>query len=115
MTGEQTASEELGKACSSARPQSSPLSDLGHYLLGTADMEAWVWKGAGAGFGGSCEPKAQDRDRKEYRAGGRGKEKYTLTPQDGAFEFIALEVEKQHGNSISKGPTGVRVTKGLEV
>lgn len=108
MTGEQTAGEEQGKARSSARPQSSPPSDLGHYLLGTVSAD---YGSAEGGWAGAVSPRTGGR--KGHRAGGRGKEKYTLSPQDGAFEFIALDVEKQRGSSISKGPAGARLTRGV--
>lgn len=52
MTGEQTAGEELGKARSSARAQSSPPSDLGHYLLGTASADMDARGGVCVGWGG---------------------------------------------------------------
>lgn len=70
-------------------------------------------QGRGPGWVGAVSRRPRTGERKGHRAGGRGKEKYTLPPQDGAFEFIALGVEKQHGSSISKGPAGVRLTRGV--
>lgn len=61
MTGEQTAGEEQGKAHSSARPQSSPPSDLGHYLLGTVSADYGSTEG---GWAGAVSPRpGQERER----------------------------------------------------